>query len=260
MSIHQHFRQHEHVFVDQALSWKEQVERTYLAYKTDFLDPRERYIVASLIGQNNEDLQYAAFGGLANAERERMIIAPFYEEITNDDFDMVLLEASFPQKFVKIEHRDILGTLMSNGIDRKKIGDIFVGDDCFQFITTKELSGFLMMQLTKIKNASIQLREVPFSEMITSKDEWIENTAFVSSLRLDAIVKEIYRMSRKNAVQYIVSDRVKVNFTQITDQAMPVEVGDLISVRGHGRSKILSIDGVTKKERLRITTAKLKMS
>jgi len=116
------------------------------------------------------------------------------------------------------------------------------------------------MNITKIKNASVQLKEVPFTELITSNDEWQENTTFVSSLRLDVIVKEIYRMSRKNAVQYIASDRVKVNFTNITDQAMPVEVGDLISVRGHGRSKVMSIDGLTKKERLRITTAKLKMT
>ncbi|HLR43463.1 MAG TPA: RNA-binding protein [Pseudogracilibacillus sp.] len=260
MSIYQHFRQHEHMFVDQVLSWKNQVETTYTSYITDFLDPRERHILSSLIGQNNEELQFASYGGVEDAERKRMIIAPFYEELEDEAFDIVLLEASFPQKFVTIQHRDILGTLLSQGIDRKKIGDIFVQDDKFQFITTNELSTFLKMNITKIKNASVQLKEVPFTQLITSNDEWQENTTFVSSLRLDVIVKEIYRMSRKNAVQYIASDRVKVNFTNITDQAMPVEVGDLISVRGHGRSKVLSIDGLTKKERLRITTAKLKMT
>jgi|SRR5699024_6643890 len=248
------------MFVDQVLSWKNQVETTYTSYITDFLDPRERHILSSLIGQNNEELQFASYGGVEDAERKRMIIAPFYEELEDEAFDIVLLEASFPQKFVTIQHRDILGTLLSQGIDRKKIGDIFVQDDKFQFITTNELSTFLKMNITKIKNASVQLKEVPFTQLITSNDEWQENTTFVSSLRLDVIVKEIYRMSRKNAVQYIASDRVKVNFTNITDQAMPVEVGDLISVRGHGRSKVLSIDGLTKKERLRITTAKLKMT
>lgn len=248
------------MFVDQVLSWKNQVETTYTRYITDFLDPRERYILASLIGQNNEELQFASHGGVGTAERKRMIIAPFYEEMEDEAFDIVLLEASFPRKFVTIQHRDILGTLLSQGIDRKKIGDIFVQDDTFQFIATNELSTFLKMNITKIKNASVHLKEVPFTQLMTSNDEWEENTTFVSSLRLDVIVKEIYRMSRKNAVQYIASDRVKVNFTDITDPAMLVEVGDLISVRGHGRSKVMSIDGRTKKERLRITTAKLKMT
>src|SRR5699024_11680442 len=134
-------------------------------------------------------------------------------------------EASFPQKFVTIQHRDILGTLLSQGIDRKKIGDIFVQDDKFQFITTNELSTFLKMNITKIKNASVQLKEVPFTQLITSNDEWQENTTFVSSLRLDVIVKKIYRMSRQNAVHNIASDRVKLNHHNITNQAMPGVLG-----------------------------------
>lgn len=259
MSIYQHFRQHEHMFVDQVLSWIEQVETNYTSYHTDFLDPRERMIVASLIGQHHDILQFSSFGGVEDAERARMIIAPYYEEIKEEDYEMVLLEASFPKKFVSIQHRDILGTLLSQGIDRKKIGDIMVQEDRFQFITTEELSTFLKMNVTKVKNTSIQLKEVPFEEVLQSDDEWIENVAFVSSLRLDVILKEIYRMSRKNAVQYITAERVKVNFTNVNDPSMPIEVGDLLSLRGHGRSKIISIDGKTKKDRLRITTAKLKI-
>lgn len=259
MSIYQHFRKHEHQFVDQVLSWKEQVERTYTSYITDFLDPRERKIIESLIGSSNEDVQYAFFGGADHTERQRAIIAPFYETIEEDHFKLVLLEASFPKKFVTIQHRDILGTFISEGLDRKKIGDIFVRDDAFQIVTTEELASFIMLNIDKIKNASVQLKEVPRNTIFPSDDEWMEQTSTVSSLRLDVLIKEMYNMSRKDASLLIQGERVKVNFTVVNDPAFLVEVDDLLSVRGHGRGKIISIDGVTRKEKVRITTAKLKM-
>src|SRR5690625_6844211 len=84
MGIYQHFRKEEHPFIDQVLSWKEDVERTYRYRLTDFLDPREQQIIESIIGTNNEELQLVSYGGGKYSERKRVIIAPFYEEITND--------------------------------------------------------------------------------------------------------------------------------------------------------------------------------
>ena len=86
MSIYQHFRKHEHPFVDQVISWKEQVERTYTSYLTDFLDPREQQIVSSIVGSSNEEIKFIFFGGGDETERRRGIIAPFYEEISDKQF------------------------------------------------------------------------------------------------------------------------------------------------------------------------------
>lgn len=258
MSVYQHFRKHEHPFVDQVLSWKEHVEKTFSVYVTDFLDPREQEIITSLIGTSNEEIQFSFFGGAMNAERKRAVIAPFYEEVNEEYFQVALLEAIFPAQFVKIEHRDILGAFMSLGIDRKKIGDILVANDRFQIVTTVELSSYLKMNLTKINQANIKLIEKPFTELLISNDEWITKNQTVSSLRLDVIIKEVYQMSRKDAHHYIKGNRVKVNFTEIEDPALQVMIGDLISVRGHGRSKVTAINGTTRKEKIRITTARLK--
>ena len=258
MSIYQHFRKHEHPFIDQVQSWQEQVMQNYIAYQSDFLDPRDQQIVESLIGTNNEDVIFTFFGGNDQTERKRAIIAPFYEEITADSFDIVLLEATFESKFITIQHRDILGSFMSLGIDRKKIGDIHVAEDRFQFFLASELSSFVQMNLTKIKNTSIKLRERAFTHMIENNDEWIHKQHSVSSLRLDIIVKEVYQMSRKDAVQYIKANRVKVNFTDVADPAMQIIEHDLISVRGFGRSKVIELHGKTRKNKWRITSARLK--
>jgi RNA-binding protein YlmH len=46
---------------------------------------------------------------------------------------------------------------------------------------------------------------------------------------------------------------VKVNWQVIENPSFECQTGDLISARGYGRVKILSIDGKTKKEKWRIT-------
>lgn len=258
MSIYQHFRKHEHPFVDQVLSWKEQVERTYTSYLTDFLDPREQQIVSSIVGSSNEEIKFIFFGGGDETERRRGIIAPYYEEISDKQFEMTLLEGTFDNKFNRLKHRDILGAFMSLGIDRKKIGDIFVADDHFQIIITEEWTSYMIMNLQQIKKARINLKERAFSHLIRKQDQWITTNQTVSSLRLDIMVKEIYRMSRKDAVTYIKGNRVKVNHTDIDDPSVQVVAEDLISVRGHGRSKVVEINGVTRKDKIRVTTARLK--
>lgn len=257
MSIYQHFRKHEHPFVDQVMSWVEQVERNYTAYVTDFLDPRQRQILGSLIGTANETIQFAFFGGYEKAERQRAIIAPFYEELEETDFDVVVLEANYPGKFMTLTHRDVLGAFMSLGIDRKKVGDIIVTDDRFQLLLANELTDYVKTNLTQIKKASIQLREKPFTGILPDQEEWSERSQTVSSLRLDILVKEMYRMSRKDASQLIQANRVKVNFTDVDDPALQLLEGDLISVRGYGRSKLVHIGNRTRKDKLHVTLARL---
>src|SRR5699024_2397947 len=102
------------------------------------------------------------------------------------------------------------------------------------------------------------LKEKFDKDVLESTDEWIHKQHFVSSMRLDVIVKEIYQLSRKNAVQYIQANRVKVNFTIVNDPALPILEQDLISVRGLGRSKVGDMQGKTKKKKQQLTSARLK--
>src|SRR5690625_4714930 len=115
MGIYQHFRKEEHPFIDQVLSWKDVVEKTYQLKVTDFLDPREQQIVEGLIGTVNDDLQIKFHGGGKYSERKRAIIAPFYEELHAGTFQLTLLEASFNEKFISLSHPDVMGAFLSLG-------------------------------------------------------------------------------------------------------------------------------------------------
>lgn len=257
MDIYQHFRKEEEPFIDQVVSWKEQVERTFIPKLTDFLDPGEQQIVQTIIGEQNEEIKIASFGGSPFAERKRLLLAPFYEEISDDDFQISLLEATYHEKFVTLGHRDVMGAFLSLGVKREKLGDIFVADGRLQIILASEISTYVMMNFTSVKHAKVKLEEKSFTDALLPRPNWVETSKTVSSLRLDTVLKEIYRMSRKDAQQAIEKQLVKVNHRVIQDNKFLVEAGDLLSLRGKGRSKLVRIEGQTKKDKYRIITATL---
>lgn len=258
MSVYQHFRSHEHPFVDLVLSWKQEVEEMYQTVMTDFLDPREQQIAQLILGKNNDIYHYKFFGGAENTERKRLIIAPFYETIDEADFDIALLSSSYASKFVSLSHRHVLGTLMSLGIDRKIVGDIYVMENEFYFFITHDMIDFIKLNLTKIKNSSVTIKETDWNETIQSLDEWEKKDVILSSLRLDVYVKEVYNMSRNKAADFVKNEAVKVNHTLVTDPAVQLMEDDLVSVKRYGRSKFLKEGKITRKDNIVVTVAMLK--
>lgn len=255
MEIYQHFRKEELPFIDQVLSWKEQVERSFVPKLTDFLDPREQEIVFMLLGSQETDLQVKAFGGSEFAERKRMMIAPFYEAVTEEMLQVELLEASYPEKFVTIEHRDVMGAFLSQGVKRKKLGDIYIEDGRIHLLAAKEVVPYIKMNLTSIKKSKINFFEKKLEELIEKQENWKEQEKTVSSLRLDTVVKEIYGLSRKDAAGAIQKLLVKVNYRVVDDVKFQLQEGDMLSMRGKGRSKLLTVRGRSKKDKIKITIA-----
>ncbi|MDK8645123.1 RNA-binding protein [Staphylococcus condimenti] len=227
-----------------------QAERNYAPVLTNFLDPREQYILEVIVGSYPE-LNLSFYGGNSDSERKRAMIAPEYFSPKEEDFELVLLELEYPEKFATIDHRNVLGTLMSLSIERDQLGDIVVGDK-IQFILTKNIESYIMLELKRIKNVPVKLHEVPMQDMIQSKENWTTHQATVSALRLDVVLKEMIRKSRSIAKQYIEKKRIKVNHTIIERPDFQLEPGDLLSIQGHGRARMTEIGPKTKKDKLRI--------
>ncbi|MBB5172156.1 RNA-binding protein [Texcoconibacillus texcoconensis] len=251
MSIHDHFRRDEQPFVDQVLDWKQYVIDRYAPKLTDFLDPREQEIVRSIIG-NGPDVYVVFSGGNEDTERKRAFILPPYIEVTDDDFELAIYHVHYPKKFITLEHRHVLGALMNIGLRREKFGDIVVNDGQIQFVVAEDVAQFVEMNLTAISKASVRLDRIDVSKMIEQSSKYSENVMTVSSLRADAVVSEIYRLSRAKVKPLFDKERVKVNWKVVDQASYQMGVGDVLSVRGQGRSKLLGIEGETKKGKLLI--------
>jgi RNA-binding protein YlmH len=255
VTIYQHFRQDEKEFVDSVLHWRGQVENQYAPKRTDFLDPRQQYIVQSIIGHSQDVL--LSFSP-THAERKRALLYPSYFEPEEEDFGIRLFEIEYPDKFVTIEHRQVLGSIMSLGLKREKFGDILVDENKIQLILAEEISEYVRMELVQVGKAKVSLRAIPYTELIKTREEWQEKVTTVSSLRLDVVLAAIYNISRQKAQTLIRGKLVKLNWKVTENPSMEVETGDVISARGFGRSKLISIEGRTKREKWRISLGVLK--
>ncbi|MEH7247030.1 RNA-binding protein [Neobacillus niacini] len=257
MNIYQHFRPEEREFIDQVLSWKDYVESSYSPKLTDFLDPREQHILKVLIGEHGS-VKVQLFGGISNSERKRALIMPDYLVPTEEEFQINLFEIDYPIKFVSIEHPQVLGSLMSLGLKRGKFGDILIKDGRIQFFIAVEISDYIKINLESIGRASIRLKDVALEEAVTTDELWMEQDITVSSLRLDTIISGIHHISRQKSQLFIQQGLIKVNWTTIENHSFECAEGDLLSARGYGRVKILSIEGRTKKDKWRIVAGKQK--
>ncbi|KOO40722.1 RNA-binding protein [Priestia koreensis] len=256
MSIYQHFRKEEHEFIDHVLEWKEEVQNQYSPKLTDFLDPREQEMVSAIIGKGN-DVLVSFFGGVDWTERKRALLYPDYYTPTEEDYGVACYEIEYPQKFVTIEHPQILGSLMSLGLRRSKFGDITVGENV-QLVVAKEIASYIEMNLESIGRAKVSLRPITAADLIHVEEAYIERSATVSSLRIDVVLAAIHNLSRQKVQPFISSGHVKVNWKVIEQPSFECQEGDVLSLRGHGRSKILTIDGKTKKDKWRISVGKQK--
>jgi len=256
-AIYQHFRPEEKEFIDQVASWQQYVENTYSEKLTDFLDPREQYILRSIIGENNE-IKYLFFGGTENSERKRALLFPEYLLPSNEDFQISLFEIDYPKKFVNLEHRMVLGSLMSIGLKREKFGDIIINGDRIQFLTATEVEDFVTLQLNQIGKAKVSVLKQDLQNAIISDEEWKEKETTASSLRLDVVLAAAFNISRQKAQLMIQQGHAKVNWETVERTAFECDEGDVLSARGYGRCSLLSIQGKTKKDKLSIKLGLLK--
>ncbi|WP_086350496.1 RNA-binding protein [Candidatus Enterococcus clewellii] len=250
-NVYQHFRKDEHPFIDSAGDWIEKVESQYAPYLTEFLDPRQAYILETIIRQNS-DLSFRFYGGYEQAERKRCLIFPDYYEPTTEDFNIKLIEIIYPVKFTSLSHGKILGTLMNTGIQRQYFGDIISDGERWQVFIADETMNFVVAQVEKIGKIAVRLEERTYTEIIMPKDEWSLEHATVSSMRLDNLISTVYNISRQRSKQLIESGKVKINWAENIRPDFPLELLDIVSIRGFGRIQIQELEGKTKKEKYRL--------
>ncbi|WP_078380967.1 YlmH family RNA-binding protein [Sutcliffiella halmapala] len=257
MSIYQHFRPEEHDFIDQVLEWKETVLEQYAPKLTDFLDPREQEMVKSVIG-SNEEVKLDFFGGASGAERKRAFLYPAYYLPAMEDYQVKAYDLSYPDKFVQIEHRQVLGSLMGIGLKRSKFGDIYFHDKHVQLVVGEEVSSYIELQLQEVGKVKVSLKSIPITELVSQESDWEEQSTTAASLRLDVIIASVYNLSRQKAQMLLSAKKVKVNWKLIEQSSFECQEGDIISLRGFGRSKLITVDGKTKKDKWRIIVGKQK--
>ena len=217
---------------------------------TRFLDPAEAELGRHLARQYGA--RFSAWGGYDQAERVVGCFGPASEETDTAQYPVVCLHSRYSSKFCSVTHRDLLGSFMALGLTRSCAGDMIIAGTDIYLFAHAQTADFIAQSMKSAGKAPLDfhvLTETP--EM--PEPEGTRFSAVVSSLRLDGVLAAAYRLSRSEAADCIRSGLVKVNHLACDRVDMPLSEGVLLSMRGSGRVRLLSVDGMTRKQRIGIT-------
>lgn len=235
------------------------LHKSHQIQTTDFIDPSLQSITDQFL-EGQLGINWDFFGGVIQAERQRVVLAPSYREINETDasIQLIFCKGDFSRvEGAKINHRNYLGALLATGIKREKIGDLWVIPEGCVVAVDQDLAGYLIQQIIRIKGVTLNLS---FMELGTftpplQQTKIIETT--VPSLRLDAVAASGFSTSRTKIVNEINGGKIKVNWQEVMRIDYILKEGDVLSGRGKGRVILQKVEGVSKKGRIKITLEKL---
>ncbi len=216
---------------------KEKSSANEIHHLSNFLNVREQELYNSVF---KDDSFYQLDGGYDDAEYKRAIYSTGY------DFDFKIIILAIKRTDSKeITHRNVLGTIMATGVTRESVGDILINREYIYIFVRDTIANHLIKEVISICGVIVELT-IATSVKIEKQDKFEEKTIFVDSLRLDNIISKVYNISRSLAQEMIKKELVKVNHSDVDKYTKKISINSVVSVRKHGRFKVLSNLGKSK--------------
>lgn len=191
------------------------------------------------------------YGGYEGAEWKIFGAFPDYQEAEGSAFPIKVLDIR--KKYnVSIGHRDYLGTILSLGIDRNKIGDILVEDTGAYVFVSEDIAEFLASNLVKIASCGVRVKLVGMEDVVVPQKRSEIMDVVAASKRIDAVVAAVTHKSRRDMKKEIAIGNVKLNHAPVSGRDDQLKENDLLSIKGFGRIKIIGFGGTTRSGRLHI--------
>ena len=216
---------------------------------TAFLDMRQYTMLKAGLHEG----AYRFFGGYPDAQRGILCIHPMDAAPEDSEYPITCLTFTFPEQFT-LSHRDVLGSLMAQQVQRDTVGDILVSPGKIQcFVTGAAVS--VGLALTKIGRVGVKVTDTqPFADDYQQETQEISNT--VSTPRLDAMLRTALNKGRSQCLELIRAGLVTLNYQEWTVPDKLLSAGDVFSVRGYGKFSVKEIGEQTRKGRLHVTIIK----
>ena len=224
----------------------ERAERSGIITSTAFLTPEEQAEAEAFF--TYKYIKPVFFGGSEDAERKIAFFVPGEDTDLGDRIVCVKLTGDLGG----LGHRDFLGAVLSLGLERAAVGDILPGKTAYLYCLPA--AGKCIEQtLLKVGRQNVKAELVPLSEAPKAEVRNEEIRFTVKSLRLDAVVSGLFRISRTLAAERIGRGDCSLNHRPVLKPDAPVKEGDVLILRGSGKGEVSEIGGHTKKDRVYVT-------
>ena len=189
-------------------------------------------------------------------EAERSMLAVFPDFYSAADVVYPFSAVAFRYRSSQVlNHRDFLGTILSTGVRRDKVGDILCGEGLTVVFLSEEIVPYICAQIQKVGGEGVVIQQ-DFSGDLPISRRYMEIHDTVASPRLDAVVKALIRVSREEAARMIRSGFVSVDHLPTDNVSYTLSAPSTVSVRGYGRFLVDHFGPETKKGRLQFSARK----
>lgn len=215
---------------------------------SEFLNPGQRAVLKILVGS---DISFQEFGGYPAAEKKRVLLSEG-ASYSLDAFQISICQIVYPKKFVQLNHSMILGSLANSGIKTETFGDIITDNHGnWQFMADNKLLPFFKSELQYIGKTKVSIKQLPQTRVLVPADDSKMASVIVASLRLDALLLAISKLSRSQIKAAVSAKLVKLNWFTVTETNLMLQRDDVLSLRKFGRLQITDI-GQTKKGKYKV--------
>ena len=194
-----------------------------------------------------------AFGGTGDCERCIVRFGSVESCGYSEPYPIRLLKIEpLQDKFAdRLNHRDFLGSVLGLGLEREKIGDIFIVENCGYIFVHESVAEYVRENLNFVKHTRVRVLELSEApELLAPK--LTEESVVVSGNRVDSVIARLYHLSREEAKRLILGEQVFLNGCTLTQGTRPLREGDIVSVRHYGRFRFIEEGSRTKKDRLNL--------
>ena len=219
-------------------------EKKNIITATKFLDARQLALSKQLL-KDISCKNHVFDGGVPDAERMICVFLPDYP-VTHELFKFIRAGKSARDI---LTHRDYLGSLLSLGIERDCIGDIFVHEGGADIVVLSKIADFITLEYKKAGKKQLLLSYISNDEMNISANDFKIIKVTVPSMRLDAIAGTVFKLSRSDSANLIKKGKILLNSAECMKPDKAVDEGDKITVRGKGKAEIILVAGKTKKDK-----------
>lgn len=241
----------------------ENLDKLYLTYSTAFktgkdIVTNEFYssFVCDLLERlrNKLGINFFSYGFSDDAERELIAFSNGNKNIEIFESVAKIIKISYNDKFNKLEHRDFLGSIMSLGFAREKIGDLVIEGNCVYLPVVVDFVEYIIHNLKKVRNVSVNVSTELFNILPQKKIGSLYRV--VASLRIDVIVSALTNLSRDKSRILIKNKKVKLNGNFELYPDTKVREDSLVVISGYGKFKIKENLGNTSKNRIKLVIDK----
>ena len=216
---------------------------------TFFLTPAEQAALRAWSAYGT-DCTLLFHGGAPDCERQAGFFLPYYLEETDFDPAEHIRAVEIKAGFGEPEHRDYLGAVLGLGIRREWVGDIRIFGGTAYLFCLPSVESHILGSLDKVGRYGVKTRTVALGD-VPPLERRVKTVSFtVKSVRLDAVCAGLFGLSRTEAARLIEAGLASLDYLPCERCDAPVREGAVLSLRGHGKGRLVSCGGQSRKGRL----------